>query len=225
MKHILIAHHSRLVCDSLRNALDKQTDICVAGCATTEEELNFLLPHADMVLVGKELGQANIFHLLRTIHLTYPQVKVIVVGVQDEPETILRYIEAGVAGYILADESLDEMVGKVRAVTEGKALVSPIIAALMMERAAYLANHNTMNHFPEIKQEKVDDLTSRECEVLDLISEGYTNRAIADELVIECGTVKNHVHNILKKLDTNNRHEAAALYKTTQHGHHALAYA
>jgi DNA-binding NarL/FixJ family response regulator len=225
MNHVLIAHNSRLVNDSLRNALDRRPDVCVAGCAVTVEELNFLLPHADVTLIGTELGQTNIFYLLRDIHLTHPQVKVIVVGVQNEPQTILRYIEAGVAGYILADESLDDMVQKVQATTEGRALVSPTIAALMIERAAYLAHHSTTNIFPALKQEKVNDLTSREREVLDLISEGYTNQAIADELVIECGTVKNHVHNILKKLDSDNRHEAVALYQATQHIPNALAYA
>ena len=225
MIHILIAHNSQIVCDSLRNALDKQSDVFVAGCAVTEEELNFLLPHADIALIGTELGQRNVCQLLRDIHLTHPRIKVIVVGIQNEPKTILSFIEAGIAGYILADESLEDMVEKVRAATEGRALVSPDIAALMMERAAYLAHHNTTSIFPEMKREKVNELTSRECEVLDLIGEGYTNRAIAKELVIECGTVKNHVHNILKKLDTNNRHEAVALYQTTQSSRNALAYA
>jgi DNA-binding NarL/FixJ family response regulator len=225
MIHILIAQNSQMVCDALRNTLDKQKDVFVAGCAVTEEELNFLLPHADVALIGTELGRRNIGQLLRDIHLTHPHVKVIVVGVQHDPRTILRYIEAGIIGYILADESLEDMVQKVRAATEGKALVSPDIAARMMERAAYLAHQNTTTIFPEIKREKVNELTTRECEVLNLICEGYTNRAIAEELVIECGTVKNHVHNILKKLDTNNRHEAVALYQATQPNRNVLAYA
>jgi DNA-binding NarL/FixJ family response regulator len=200
MNNILIAHNSRVVCDSLRYTLDKQSDVCVVGCAVTEEELNFLLPYANVALIGAELGQNNIFHLLHNIHLTHPEIKVMMVDIQNEPQTILRYIEAGVAGYILTDESIEEMVQKVQAVTEGKALISPTIAALMMERAAYLAHQSTTTIFPETKQEMVNDLTSREREVLDLIGEGFTNQAIADELVIECGTVKNHVHNILKKL-------------------------
>jgi DNA-binding NarL/FixJ family response regulator len=117
------------------------------------------------------------------------------------------------------------MVQKVQAVTEGKALISPTIAALMMERAAYLAHQSTTTIFPETKQEMVNDLTSREREVLDLIGEGFTNQAIADELVIECGTVKNHVHNILKKLETSNRHQAVALYQATQYQGRVMSYA
>jgi DNA-binding NarL/FixJ family response regulator len=224
MNHILIAHESRMVNDSLRNALDKWSDVCVAGCAATEEELNFLLPHANVALIGTELGQTNIFTLLRDIRLTHPHIKIIVVGVQNDPQIILRYIEAGASGYVLADESLDEMVEKVQATAEGRALVSPTIAALMMERAAYLAHHSTTNIFPALKQEKVNELTSREREVLELIGEGFTNRAIADELVIECGTVKNHVHNILKKLESSNRQEAVALYQATQQTQNAMAY-
>jgi DNA-binding NarL/FixJ family response regulator len=225
MNNILIAHNSRVVCDSLRYTLDKQSDVCVVGCAVTEEELNFLLPYANVALIGAELGQNNIFHLLHNIHLTHPEIKVMMVDIQNEPQTILRYIEAGVAGYILTDESIEEMVQKVQAVTEGKALISPTIAALMMERAAYLAHQSTTTIFPETKQEMVNDLTSREREVLDLIGEGFTNQAIADELVIECGTVKNHVHNILKKLETSNRHQAVALYQATQYQGRVMSYA
>lgn len=225
MNNILIAHNSRVVCDSLRYTLDKQPDVCVVGCAVTEEELNFLLPYANVALIGAGLDQNNIFQLLHNVHLTHPDIKVMMVDIQNEPQTILRYIEAGVAGYILTDESLEEMVQKVQAVTEGKALISPTIAALMMERAAYLAQQSTTTIFPETKQEMVNDLTSREREVLDLIGEGYTNQAIADELVIECGTVKNHVHNILKKLETSNRHQAVALYQATQHHGRVMSYA
>jgi DNA-binding NarL/FixJ family response regulator len=225
MIRILIAHSSRLVCDSLRNALEKQANVSVAGCASNEEELNFLLPHANVVLIGTELGNANICTLLRDLRLTYPNTKVILAGVANEPQQILRYIESGISGYILADESLDQMVHKVEAATQGKALVSPIVAALMMERAAFLAHRGNNNVFPDTKQAMVGDLTPREHEVLNLISEGYTNKAIADELVIECGTVKNHVHNILRKLETGTRHEAVALYQAAQHGQNVLAYA
>ena len=225
MNHVLIAHTSRQVCNSLRNALDKQTDMCVVGCAETTEELNFLLSLADVVLIDPELGRCNFSTLLHDIYVTYPETKVIVVGIQDEPQTILSYIEKGVVGYILSNESLAETVQKVRASVEGRALVSPSMVALMMERAAYLASQSTGDVFSPVQEAKVNALTPREREILTLIGDGYTNRAIADELVIVCGTVKNHVHNILKKLDSSNRYEAVALYQATNHDQNALGYA
>jgi DNA-binding NarL/FixJ family response regulator len=63
---------------------------------------------------------------------------------------------------------------------------------------------------------QLNQLTSREDEILSLINEGCTNQEIADNLYIECGTVKNHVHNILKKLEVKNRHEAASIYQMNE---------
>lgn len=143
MIRILIAHNSRLVCDSLRNALDEQPDVCVVGCAATEEELNFLLPHANVALVGAELSESDTFGLLHNIHLTHPNVKVIVIGVDNRPENILHYIEAGAIGCVTQNESLEEMVRKVVATSENKALVSPVVVALMMERIAQLSRQQT----------------------------------------------------------------------------------
>lgn len=223
MIRILIAHPSRLVCDSLRNTLDKEADICVAGCATTIEELYFLLPHANITLLGAELGEENILDILSDIHLTYEQMKVLMIGVEDNPKTILRYIEAGVSGWIATCESLEDVVSKVMAARENKALVSPTVAALMMERIAQLAQQPTLGAFGQWKTELVDNLTSRECEVLDLIGKGRTNQDIAHELVIERGTVKNHVHNILRKLEVSNRHEAVAVYQAGDYTQRAFA--
>jgi DNA-binding NarL/FixJ family response regulator len=223
MIRILIAHPSRLVCDSLRNILAKEADICITGCASTIEELYFLLPHANITLLGAELGEENILDILSDIHLTYEHMKVLMIGVEDNPKTILRYIEAGVSGWIATYESLDDVVYKVMAAKDNKALVSPTVAALMMERIAQLAQQPTLGAFGQWKTELVDNLTARECEVLDLIGKGRTNQDIAHELIIERGTVKNHVHNILRKLEVNNRHEAVAVYQAGDYAQRAFA--
>lgn len=223
MIRILIAHPSRLVCDSLRNILDKEYAISVTGCASTIEELNFLLPHADMILLGAEIEREDIFDLLQNIRLTHPHTQVLVVGVEDNPQMILQLIEAGVSGWISSSESLEEMVRKVVAARERKAFVSPAVAALMMERLAQLSRQSTFGIYNQGKSELVDTLTMREREILDLIGEGYTNKDIAQELIIEYGTVKNHVHNILRKLEANTRHEAVSLYLTVDYSQRALA--
>jgi two-component system nitrate/nitrite response regulator NarL len=95
----------------------------------------------------------------------------------------------------------------VRAIQQGKVFVSPQIAAAMMARLTDLAQM-----FTGIETNMTDttSLTSREVEVLELISRGCTNQQIAQQLVIEVGTVKNHVHNILEKLNVSSRGEAAS---------------
>ncbi len=225
MIRVLIADSTRFLCDSLCAALKEKENIFIVGCATTSEELKFLLRHADVVLLGTSLEDACAFEVMDDIRVTHPDVKVIITGVTDEPETILRYIEAGTVGYVLRQESVDEMVHKLNAVNEEKALVSPTMAALMMERLAQLSTLRSLALLTQTKVNQLHTLTSRELEILDLISGGCTNQEIASQLFIECGTVKNHVHNILKKLEANNRQEAASVYQMHQQSADSLAYA
>jgi two-component system nitrate/nitrite response regulator NarL len=213
MIRVLIAHPSRFVCDSLRNALDNIDDVFVVGGATTKEELHFLLPHSNVVILDTDLERVNTLEAIHEIHLTHPQTKVLIMGLEENPEIIIRYVEGGAFGYILRNESIDDVVGKLEAVQDEKAIVSPTVVAAMMNRLAYLANIESPTVFIEARQSQLEDLTSREEEVLSLISAGCTNREIASRLVIEYGTVKNHVHNILDKLDVRNRHEAASLFE------------
>lgn len=216
MIRILLAHPSRLVCDSLRTALDSVKELYVVGCATTAEELHFLLPHSNAILLGNELADASALDMLDKIRMTHPQIRVLVLGVDEQPDAIIRYVEAGAAGYILQNDSVEDMVQKLRAAHEKKAIISPSVAAAMMERLSHLANLEIPLAFMEARETQLNTLTSREAEVLSLITGGHTNQEIAEELIIECGTVKNHVHNILKKLEVGNRHEAASLLRVNQ---------
>jgi len=213
MVRIVIANNSRLACDYIRTALDQESGFYVVGCATTSEELQFLLPFGNMVLLSPELADRCAYEVLECVRSTHADVKVIVMGIEDRAENILRYVEAGASGYVLHNDSIEDMVGKLRAASEEKALVSPAIAAMIMDRLAQLANQDASLAQAEAKAVQLAELTEREHEVLDLISLGYTNQQIAEELVIVCGTVKNHVHNILKKLEARNRDEAASIYR------------
>ena len=213
MIRILLAHPSRLICDSIRSALDNQSEVYVVGCATTPEETHFLLPHGNVVLLGTDFDGENTVDLIDDIRVAYPQKKVLVLGVDDRPEMILQYIEAGASGYILQNESIEDVVQKLQAAAQEEAIVSPSIAAAMMKRLSRLANLEAPLAFMKARASQLGDLTSREREVLQLITDGCTNQEIAERLIIECGTVKNHVHNILKKLEVNNRHEAASIFQ------------
>jgi DNA-binding NarL/FixJ family response regulator len=216
MIRILIAHHSRLVCDTLRSALDKEEDVHIVGYATAVEELHFLLPHSNVVLLSAELKESNPLEILKEVRLTHPETKVLVMGVDEEPAAIIRYIESGASGYILQDESIEDMMQKLEAVRQEKAIISPSIAAVLMERVTQLANLSMPLSYMNDQVIQLNQLTSREDEILSLINEGCTNQEIADNLYIECGTVKNHVHNILKKLEVKNRHEAASIYQMNE---------
>jgi DNA-binding NarL/FixJ family response regulator len=121
MIRILLAHTSRLVCDSLRTSLDNVEDVYVVGYATSAEELYFLLPHGNVVLLGSELQDVTAFDMLNEIRMTHPKTKVLVIGISETLEAIIQYVEAGAAGYILQNESVDDMVQKLQAAHKEKA--------------------------------------------------------------------------------------------------------
>jgi DNA-binding NarL/FixJ family response regulator len=213
MIRVLIADDSGLICDAMRTILDREKDIYVVGCARTCEETDFLLPHADLLLIGPALEGDCTHELVRRIHNEDGDKKIIVVGIHNQPEEITRFIEAGALGYVLRQESVSKLVEKIIAVNDGKALVSPDIAWHLMRRLSQLAQQPFIGGWGVESMSGLHELTAREREVLSLMGAGYSNREIADQLVIGWGTVKNHVHSILKKLETNSRHEAAAIYR------------
>lgn len=218
MIHVLLVDNSRFVGDSMSRVLDQEDNVHIVGCATTAEEVEFLMPHCNVALVSTSLGPETTLEFVRRIRELRPAVKIIVTGVNDEADSILSYVEAGAVGYILQDESAKDLVRKVQLTHDDKALVSPHVAARMMYRLAQLSKRQEAYMISDSVLSTLRDLTPREREVLDLVSQGYTNQEIADALVIQCGTVKNHVHNILKKLELTNRNEAATAYAMQARG-------
>lgn len=207
--HILLVNEFPLIGNVIVAALEDEPDIRVIGNVTTPEEaLNIVQEKpVDVALVSTRLANQGALHLTSAIVDLAPETKVLALGLTEEKKRVLRYVEAGATGYILKDDSLDDMIETVRAAQDGKVFVSPRIAAAMVERLSDLAQM-----FSDFENNVTDTagLTSRELEVLDLIGKGLTNQEISEQLDIEVGTVKNHVHSILDKLNVGNRGEAAA---------------
>jgi two-component system, NarL family, nitrate/nitrite response regulator NarL len=206
---ILLVNEIRLIGSVIAASLEDQPDFCIVACVTTPEEALKTIHEnqVDIALVSTRLPDRGALNLTRSITEEAPNTKVLALGLTEEKRRVLRYVEAGAAGYILKDHSLEDLISIVRNVQDGKVFVSPQIAAAMMERLSQLAQI-----FTDMDVGKVAEagLTPRELEVLELIGKGLTNQQVAEKLVIEIGTVKNHVHNILEKLNVSNRGEAAA---------------
>lgn len=142
--------------------------------------------------------------LLRQTMKLSPHVRVVVLGVSEDDEAeIVGYAEAGVAGYHLRSESLEDLLVLIHKVAAGGSLCSPRIAAILLRRLSALATRPR-----PAAQELV--LTSREIQILRMLELGLTNRDIADQLRIAIHTVKNHVHSLLTKLGVSTRVQAAA---------------
>lgn len=158
---------------------------------------------ADAVVLAcaDDLSSRDLIELVGSAHSS---ARLVIFGVPRDQQVILDYLEAGAAGYVPEEVGASGLVERVRAVWDGSCLLCPEVAAEMMSRIACLAR------VPAVNGGRRDSLTPREQQVLGLIRRGLSNAEIADELVVEVGTVKNHVHAVLKKLGVSSRHEAAA---------------
>jgi DNA-binding NarL/FixJ family response regulator len=201
--------------DPLMSVLHDEPDIRIVSCT---DSLATALSHlaripCDVALVSYELGESETLELMRDLIERDQPVKVLITDVPKEDEIILHLLEEGAAGYICVEESWADLVKKIHAVAEDEFLVHPDIAATMMSRIAELnlllieLDGGNMARPETVYAE----LTQREVEVLRLLGEEKSNQEIAQALTIELGTVKNHVHNLLRKLDVCSRKHAAQL--------------
>lgn len=130
-----------------------------------------------------------------------PSVRILMLTVSDEEADLYESVKNGAAGYLLKDSSIDEVAQAVRLVSEGQSLISPAMAAKLLDEFKEMSRQ-------ERAAVQAPKLTDRELDVLRLVARGLNNREAAKELFISENTVKNHVRNILDKLQLHSRMEA-----------------
>ncbi|MDH6196254.1 DNA-binding NarL/FixJ family response regulator [Mycobacterium frederiksbergense] len=159
-------------------------------------------------VVVLNMGTRDSAALLRRALSLGPQVRVVVLGVSEDDESeIVACAEAGVAGYHLRTDTLQDLLALIHKVAAGESLCSPRVSAILLRRLSLLASQRQ----PTAKELV---LTAREIQILRMLELGLANREIADELCIAVHTVKNHVHSLLTKLGVSSRAQAAALART-----------
>ena len=207
---ILIADDHTLFRDGLAALFASVTDTEVVGEAASGEEAIALAEslQPDVVLMDIQMPGLNGIEATRRITHASPHIGVVMVTMFEDDESVFAAMRAGARGYVLKGADQDEMLRCVRAAARGEALFGPTIAARLTRFFAAPRPAGPPNLFP--------DLTDREREVLDLIAQGRNNEAIADELVISRKTVRNHVSNILNKLQVADR--AQAIVRARQAG-------
>lgn len=212
MIRVLVVHKVRLTCDLMAAALKEEKDISVVDFARCADEALSKLDSSvyDVALVSINLPDNNALQFTRAVARNKLPVKVLITGLVQSKAAVLRCVEEGAAGYVLEEESLHDLIRKIRAIYVNQFVVTPAMAGAMIARLAELKRQvTTIRTLATVDSyQESTELTPREWEILGLIEQGMTNQEIGDHLIIELGTVKNHVHNILRKLDVQNRKHA-----------------
>lgn len=201
MTDVFVVAPIRVHRECLSAALETVETVRVVGdAATLDEALPQLRDRVDPVVALVDGGLLGDLVLAAPL-ATEPELKLVAVGVP-ESEAV-AWIEAGASGFVRPDGSLDDVIDAVDRVAHGQLAASPLVAALLANRVRRLAAASPDGN-PDAR------LTPREAEVLDLVTDGLSNKQIAHHLSIQVQTVKNHVHRVLMKLDVSRRAEAAA---------------
>jgi two-component system NarL family response regulator len=201
---IVVVDDLRLLREGLVSLLAEQDDLTVIGTAASGnkalETIKQLRPAIALIDIGMP-GKDGII-VTQALRQEMPEVKVIILGMPDLTDEIMACVEAGAAGYVLKEASFDTLLETIRTVHRGESLCSPRLAASLFSRIAELARERMQS----IPQSSIK-LTARELEIINEIAEGLSNKEIARRLSIEPQTVKNHIHNILDKLQLHTRLE------------------
>ena len=199
---VFIADDNRLLREGLLAMLEELEEVVVIGTAASGrkaiEQIKDLRPEVALIDIG--MPDKDGIEVTQGLHRDVQEVKVIILGMCDLTAEIMASIEAGAAGYVLKEVSFDTLVDTIRAVHRGESFSSPQVTASLFSRIAELTGERVL----KIPLSSVK-LTPREVEIINQVAEGLSNKAIGQKLAIETQTVKNHVHNILEKLQLHNR--------------------
>ena len=202
---ILIADDHALFRRGLEMVLDKEPDIEVVGEAHDGDQAvdraTELMP--DVVLMDVRMPRRSGIEATQKIKEQLPHVKILVLTNSDDEADLYDSIKAGASGYLLKEISSEEVADSIRSVVQGHSRISPAMASKL------LSEFQAMTKRQDDRQPLAPPrLTDRELQVLRLVAKGLANRDIAGELFISENTVKNHIRNILEKLQLHSRMEA-----------------
>jgi DNA-binding NarL/FixJ family response regulator len=202
---VLVVDDHALFRRGLEMVLAQEPDIELCGEASDGAEAVAKAAETlpDIVLMDVRMPKRSGIEACTAIKDVVPSAKIIMLTISDEEADLYDAIKAGAMGYLLKEISIDEVAAAIRAVHGGQSLISPSMASkLLSEFASMIKKGDSRQQVPAPK------LTDREMEVLRLVAKGLNNRDIAKQLFISENTVKNHVRNILEKLQLHSRMEA-----------------
>src|SRR5918998_2819010 len=200
--HVLIADDHPLFREGMRGRLDRVADVAVVGEAASGDEAVELARklEPDVILMDIKMPGLNGIEATREILRANPRVGVLMLTMFEDDDSVFAAMRAGARGYLLKDSGGEGVVYAIRAVTSGEAVFGPGVAERIIGFFSVPRSAAPQRVFPE--------LTEREEEILSLVAQGKSNQEIAQQLFVSLKTVRNHVSNILVKLQVADRAQA-----------------
>ncbi len=201
---VMIVDDQELFRRGLTMLVDAEDDIDVVAEAADGAEAATLAERVvpDVILMDVRMPKQSGIEACIEIKRIAPSAKIVMLTMSDDEADLYDAIKNGASGYLLKDASIDQVAQAIRLVADGQSLISPSMAVKLLEEFKAISRAG-------VKEDTISPkLTGRELEVLNLVAHGLNNREVAKQLFISENTVKNHVRNILEKLQLHSRMEA-----------------
>jgi DNA-binding NarL/FixJ family response regulator len=210
---VLIADDHPLFREGMRGRLDRVADVAVVGEAASGDEAVELAHklEPDVILMDIKMPGLSGIEATREIQRASPRVGILMLTMFEDDDSVFAAMRAGAKGYLLKDSGGEGVVRAIRAVASGEAVFGPGVAERIIGFFSAPRTAAPQRAFPE--------LTEREEEVLSLVAQGKSNREIARQLFVSLKTVRNHVSNILLKLQVADRAQAVIRARDAGMGH------
>ncbi|WP_042471065.1 response regulator transcription factor [Bacillus ndiopicus] len=211
MTKIVIIDDHQLFREGVKRILDFEDtfDVVAEGDDGVDAVSIYRVNTPDVVLMDINMPGKNGVEATRELIEEFPDAKVIMLSIHDDESYVTHALKSGALGYMLKEMDADEIVEAIKVVANGGSYLHPKVTKNLVAEFRRLSEHENNGNFHQTEiRRPFHLLTKRECEVLQLLTDGQSNRTIGETLYISEKTVKNHVSSILQKMNVNDRTQA-----------------
>ena len=211
MTKIIIVDDHQLFREGVKRILDFEDtfEVVAEGDDGTDVVNLYSTNNPDVVLMDINMPGKNGVEATADLTAAYPDAKVIMLSIHDDESYVTHALKSGALGYMLKEMDADEIVEAIKVVANGGSYLHPKVTKNLVAEFRRLSEHENKGNFHQTEiRRPFHLLTKRECEVLQLLTDGQSNRSIGETLYISEKTVKNHVSSILQKMNVNDRTQA-----------------
>jgi DNA-binding NarL/FixJ family response regulator len=206
---LYVVAENRLLRETLVRLFRKRSEISIVGdtCCSDSVIEDIASAKSDLLLLDCFETKHTSDDWLADLQETAPEVKIILFGMDEDPDVFLRAVRRGVAGYVLKNASATDLLDAVRTVAQGEAVCPAKFCKVLFKTLAAGAAEDKDGRASQF------DLTQRQRQLMSLVAMGLSNKEIAANLNLSEFTVKNHIYRVMKQVDAQSRHEAVSLIR------------